>query len=139
MHFDQGIIWQPLRIMRSSPPRLACTVEGMGLMSRQYHWARVIRTLWRGAALLARPGPTPPPTHAQVCGGKVLRCLTDNVASIKAQNCAKEVYYYQKMEVSNYKNDIILAEACRSDVDRFCYNIPAGACGCACMHARARA
>lgn len=61
--------------------------------------------------------------------------MTDNVASIKAQNCAKEVYYYQKMEVSNYKNDIILAEACRSDVDRFCYNIPAGACGCACMHA----
>ncbi|GFH23194.1 uncharacterized protein HaLaN_20773, partial [Haematococcus lacustris] len=61
-----------------------------------------------------------------VCGGKVLRCLTDNIESINAEACRKEVYYYEKMEVENYKNDIILAEACRADVEKLCANVEAG-------------
>jgi len=61
-----------------------------------------------------------------VCGGKVLRCLSDHSSQIKAKNCQKEVYYFEKMEVSDYKNDIILAEACRWDVDKFCSTVPAG-------------
>lgn len=32
------------------------------------------------------------------------------------------------MEVSNFKNDILLAEACHSDVDKFCNTIEPGAC-----------
>ena len=39
-----------------------------------------------------------PPT-AQVCGGKVLRCLTDKIDDIKADACRKEVHYFEKMEV----------------------------------------
>eukprot|EP00197_Chlamydomonas_leiostraca_P010927 CAMPEP_0202884756 /NCGR_PEP_ID=MMETSP1391-20130828/41312_1 /ASSEMBLY_ACC=CAM_ASM_000867 /TAXON_ID=1034604 /ORGANISM="Chlamydomonas leiostraca, Strain SAG 11-49" /LENGTH=982 /DNA_ID=CAMNT_0049567983 /DNA_START=167 /DNA_END=3115 /DNA_ORIENTATION=+ len=65
-------------------------------------------------------------TDGNVCGGKVLRCLTDNLDDIKADACRKEVYYYEKMEVENYKNDIILAEACRGDVEKFCANVEAG-------------
>jgi len=61
-----------------------------------------------------------------VCGGKVLRCLSDNSAKIKAKNCQKEVYYYEKMEVSDYKNDILLAEACRGDVEKFCSTVENG-------------
>jgi Golgi apparatus protein 1 len=30
------------------------------------------------------------------------------------------------MEVENYKNDIILAEACREDVDKYCANVEPG-------------
>lgn len=39
-----------------------------------------------------------------------------------------QVYYYEKMEVQNYKNDIILAEACRSDVEQFCSLVEPGGC-----------
>lgn len=56
----------------------------------------------------------------------MLRCLSDHSSQIKAKNCQKEVYYFEKMEVSDYKNDIILAEACRWDVDKFCSTVPAG-------------
>jgi hypothetical protein len=39
------------------------------------------------------------------------------------------------MEVSDYRNDVILAEACRQDVDKFCKDTRPGArgrCACAC-------
>lgn len=64
--------------------------------------------------------------HGQVCGGKVLRCLTDKADDIQDEGCRKEVYYFEKMEVSNFKNDIILAEACREDVDKYCANVEGG-------------
>ncbi len=67
----------------------------------------------------------------QVCSGKVLRCLTDKVEEIKSEDCRKEVFYYQKMEVENFQNDIILAEACRNDVEKFCANVEPGARGAA--------
>lgn len=38
-----------------------------------------------------------------------------------------KVFYYTKMEVENFNNDIILAEACRSDVDKYCANVEPGA------------
>ena len=56
----------------------------------------------------------------------MLRCLTDKIDDIDDEACKKEVYYYEKMEVSNYNNDILLAEACRTDVEKFCNNIEAG-------------
>lgn len=61
-----------------------------------------------------------------VCGGKVYRCLTDKADSIKNEACKKEVAYFEKMEVNNFENDIILAEACRSDVEKFCSSVEPG-------------
>ena len=49
----------------------------------------------------------------QVCGGTVLRCLTDKRDQIKDEACQKEVLYFEKMEVTDYRNDVILAAACR--------------------------
>ncbi|EFJ50582.1 hypothetical protein VOLCADRAFT_103797 [Volvox carteri f. nagariensis] len=60
------------------------------------------------------------------CGGKVLRCLTDKIEDIGDEACKKEVYYYEKMEVSNFMNDILLAEACRTDVELHCSKVEPG-------------
>jgi hypothetical protein len=40
------------------------------------------------------------------------------------------VFYYQKMEVENFQNDIILAEACRKDVESFCASVEPGTRAC---------
>lgn len=61
-----------------------------------------------------------------VCGGRVLRCLSDKYEDIKASACQKEVMYYQKMEVTDFRNDVIVAEACRADVDKFCKDVAPG-------------
>ena len=61
-----------------------------------------------------------------MCGGTVLRCLTEKRDSIKAEVCQKEVFYFQKMEVQDYRNDVILAATCRLDVDKFCANTQPG-------------
>ena len=39
----------------------------------------------------------------------------------------QEVLYYRLMEVSDFRNDVILAEACRSDVDKYCRDVEPGA------------
>jgi Golgi apparatus protein 1 len=54
------------------------------------------------------------------CGGRVLACLADKQDAIQAKACATEVFYFVKMQVSDYRNDVLLAEACRADVDRHC-------------------
>ncbi len=38
-----------------------------------------------------------------------------------------EVFYFEKMEVNDFRNDVLLAEACRSDVDKFCKHTEPGA------------
>ena len=60
------------------------------------------------------------PEQLTACGGKVLRCLRDNLDNITGSECRKEVFYFVKMEVSDYRNDIALAEACREDVEEYC-------------------
>lgn len=62
----------------------------------------------------------------QPCGGTVLRCLAEKVEEITSEDCKKEVFYFQKMEVQDFRNDVILAESCRNDVDQFCANVQAG-------------
>ncbi|KAK9867536.1 hypothetical protein WJX84_008718 [Apatococcus fuscideae] len=62
----------------------------------------------------------------QPCGGKVLRCLTDKLEEITDEECKKEVFYFEKMEVQDFRNDIMLAEACRKDVDSVCATIQPG-------------
>lgn len=42
------------------------------------------------------------------------------------QACADEVFYFEKMEVNDFRNDVLLAEACRPDVDRFCKHVEPG-------------
>lgn len=56
----------------------------------------------------------------------MLRCLTEKRDEIKSSACRKEVYYFEKMEVSNFHNDVILAAQCRGDVDKFCKDIQPG-------------
>ena len=62
----------------------------------------------------------------QPCGGTVLRCLTEKMDEIDNDNCKKEVFYFVKMEVRDFRNDVILAEACRSDVDKHCKTVQPG-------------
>jgi golgi apparatus protein 1 len=57
------------------------------------------------------------------CAGRGLRCLQDKLDEITSPQCKEEVFYFIKMEVSDYKNDVLLAEACRKDVEKFCYHI----------------
>ena len=47
---------------------------------------------------------------------------------LAAEECKKEVFYFEKMEADDYRNDVLLAEACRLDVDKFCKNVKPGAC-----------
>ena len=54
------------------------------------------------------------------CGGRVLACLADKQDAIKATACRDEVFYFVKMQVADYRNDVLLAEACRGDVDTLC-------------------
>ena len=56
----------------------------------------------------------------------MLRCLTEKQDSIKAKACADEVFYFEKMEVSDFRNDVLLAEACRADVDKYCRHVEPG-------------
>ncbi|KXZ55868.1 hypothetical protein GPECTOR_2g1419 [Gonium pectorale] len=60
------------------------------------------------------------------CGGTVLRCLTEKKDEITKEACQQEVLYFEKMEVSNFNNDVILAAACRDDVANFCSAVESG-------------
>eukprot|EP00775_Hariotina_reticulata_P012795 gene12795-12923_t len=66
------------------------------------------------------------PEASRACGGKVLRCLTLKREEIKSDSCRKEVYYYEKMEVQDFHNDVILAAQCQGDVEQFCKLVPPG-------------
>ncbi|KAK9797745.1 hypothetical protein WJX73_005342 [Symbiochloris irregularis] len=66
------------------------------------------------------------PSMGQSCGGRVLRCLTEKQDLLTSQECRDEVFYFEKMEVTDYRNDVILAEACRTDVDKLCKSVPKG-------------
>lgn len=66
------------------------------------------------------------PFLGHACGGTVLRCLSDNKESVTSEECKKEITYFQLMEVSDFRNDVILAEACRQDVDQFCDMVEPG-------------
>lgn len=46
--------------------------------------------------------------------------------NITTQACQDEVFYYELMEVTDFRNDVILAEACRSDVEVYCKDVEPG-------------
>lgn len=54
--------------------------------------------------------------------------LQDKQDNITSPACSEEVFYYQLMEVTDFRNDVILAEACRGDVDKYCKDVQPGAC-----------
>ncbi|MEW5310424.1 MAG: hypothetical protein WDW38_002223 [Sanguina aurantia] len=60
------------------------------------------------------------------CGGLVLQCLQEQQDNITTQACQDEVFYYELMEVTDFRNDVILAEACRSDVEVYCKDVEPG-------------
>ncbi|KAG2435442.1 hypothetical protein HYH02_011942 [Chlamydomonas schloesseri] len=60
------------------------------------------------------------------CGGLVLQCLQDKQDNITSQACQDEVFYYELMEVTDFRNDVILAEACRGDVEMYCKDVEPG-------------
>jgi len=62
----------------------------------------------------------------QTCGGLVLQCLQEKQDNITSQTCQDEVFYYELMEVSDFRNDVILAEACRTDVETYCKDTEPG-------------
>ncbi len=40
-----------------------------------------------------------------------------------------QVFYYELMEVNDFRNDVILAEACRNDVEKYCKDVQPGGRG----------
>jgi Golgi apparatus protein 1 len=64
-----------------------------------------------------------------MCGGVILRCLSTQLEQITNDACQKEVRYFQMMETNDFNNDVIMAAACRKDVETFCANVTAGGCG----------
>ena len=42
------------------------------------------------------------------------------------QECQEEIFYFEKMEVNDFRNDVLLAEACRTDVETHCKNVKPG-------------
>lgn len=59
-----------------------------------------------------------------------LCALQDKQDNITNSACQEEVFYYQLMEVTDFRNDVILAEACRADVEKYCKDVEPGGCGC---------
>ncbi len=50
----------------------------------------------------------------------------DNQDQIQSEACQDEVFYYELMEVTDFRNDVILAEACRNDVEMYCKDVEPG-------------
>lgn len=65
-------------------------------------------------------------TPGSTCGGLVLQCLQEKQDNITSQACSDEVFYYELMEVTDFRNDVILAEACRNDVEKYCKDVEPG-------------
>jgi Cysteine rich repeat len=46
------------------------------------------------------------------CGGRALRCLTDNSEQIRSKACRNEVFYFEKMEVRPQGYEIVRRLPC---------------------------
>ncbi|GFH10065.1 uncharacterized protein HaLaN_05313 [Haematococcus lacustris] len=62
---------------------------------------------------------------SQLCPGQC-QAQDGERGSLTSPACQQEVLYFAKMEVSDYRNDVILALACRADVDRLCGEVEPG-------------
>ena len=56
----------------------------------------------------------------------VLCASQEKQDNITVQACQEEVFYFELMEVKDFRNDVILAEACRTDVEAFCKDVEPG-------------
>lgn len=66
------------------------------------------------------------PFQGQACGGTVLNCLMENSDSIQDENCAKELFEFEKMVSNDERADAVLAKACAKDVASYCADIAPG-------------
>jgi len=46
---------------------------------------------------------------------------------VTSEECQKEIFYFEKMEADDYRNDPLLAEACHQDVIDYCDDVEPGA------------
>ena len=46
---------------------------------------------------------------------------------VTSEECQKEIFYFEKMEADDYRNDPLLAEACHQDVIDYCEDVEPGA------------
>lgn len=71
---------------------------------------------------------TAPTPSFFLCFPFQFRCCVpqDKQDNITSSACAEEVFYYQLMEVTDFRNDVILAEACRGDVEKYCKDVEPG-------------
>jgi Golgi apparatus protein 1 len=53
--------------------------------------------------------------------------LARTFRQVTSEECQKEIFYFEKMEADDYRNDPLLAEACRPDVEEFCNDVEPGA------------
>ena len=62
---------------------------------------------------------------------QVLRCLTEKQEEIEDTDCKNEVFQFEKMEVSDMRNDAPMALACKADLEKYCKGVKPGAGGVA--------
>ena len=57
-----------------------------------------------------------------------LSCANEyfRLSQAAVQECQDEIFYFEKMEVNDFRNDVLLAEACRTDVEKLCKNVQPG-------------
>ena len=55
----------------------------------------------------------------------VTGCL--GARQVTSEECQKEIFYFEKMEADDYRNDPLLAEACHQDVIDYCEDVEPGA------------
>ena len=60
---------------------------------------------------------------------QVLRCLTEKQEEIEDTDCKKEVFQFEKMEVSDMRNDAPMAVACKADLETYCKGVKPGGGG----------
>eukprot|EP00271_Cylindrocystis_brebissonii_P009749 TRINITY_DN2493_c0_g1_i1.p1 TRINITY_DN2493_c0_g1~~TRINITY_DN2493_c0_g1_i1.p1 ORF type:complete len:1041 (-),score=222.27 TRINITY_DN2493_c0_g1_i1:278-3400(-) len=58
------------------------------------------------------------------CGGQVLKCLSEKKEKIESPACKKEVFSFEKQEVTDIRLDIPLQTACKSDLETKCKKVP---------------
>lgn len=86
----------------------------------------VVTPLNVALAAYMHPPSAAPPTYTPTPLPQVLSCLAQNEERINSTACKKEVFYYLKMGVEDFRNDVALAEACRPDVDKLCADVEPG-------------
>lgn len=96
------------------------------LAAKDFRLNSVLRSKCTDTIASLCPDKCKPDQQDQLCGGSVLQCLVDGYEKIDDEACKNEVFYFMKMEVRDFRNDVIVAEMCREDVTKFCADVEPG-------------